>query len=91
MAYSLWPPGRDTVIFVIRFTNNGLLRHVDFFSILLEGFIHAQSWTRRARPERERTTHWRCFIRSPRAIKMAPGRVKQGVVVPTGFEPVFKP
>ena len=90
MAYSLWPR-QDTVIFVIRFTNNGLFRHAVFLSILLEDFIHAQSWTRRTQHERERTTNWRCFIRSPRANKMAPGRVKQGMVVPTGFEPVFKP
>ena len=90
MAQTRYGDLRDT-FYLSRLTNNGLLRHADFFSILLEGFIHAQSYTRRSRNERERKTQWRCFIRSPRAIKMAPGRVKQGMVVPTGFEPVFKP
>jgi hypothetical protein len=90
MAQTRYGDLRDT-FHLSRLTNKGLLRHADFFSILLEGFIHMQPWARRARHERERKTHWRCFIRSPRAIKMAPGRVKQGMVVPTGFEPVFKP
>ena len=88
MARTRYGDLRDT-FYLSRLTNNGLLRHADFFSILLKGFIHAQSYTRRSRNERERKTRWRCFIRSPRAIKMAPGRVKQGMVVPTGFEPVF--
>ena len=41
-SWEVWPR-RDTVIFVIRFTcyvsrftNNGLLRQADFFSILLD-------------------------------------------------------
>jgi hypothetical protein len=51
MAQTRYGDLRDT-FHLSRLTNNGLLMHADFFSILLEGFIHAQSWTRRARHER---------------------------------------
>ncbi len=42
MAQTRYGDLRDTFHFS-RLTNNGLLRHADFFNILLEGFIHAQS------------------------------------------------
>jgi hypothetical protein len=55
-----------------------------------EGFVHAQSWARRAARARTKNS-LEVFYPVAKSNKMAPGRVKQDMVVPTGFEPVFKP
>ena len=90
MAQTRYGDLRDT-FYLSRLTNNGLLRHADFSASCWKVLFTRNHGRGATQHERERTTHWRCFIRSPRANKMAPGRVKQGMVVPTGFEPVFKP